>query len=58
VTASELYRPSGRHFSAKLVPTYVATGMSCGQRGGSPTAVNLCFIDRSRYIFMDQRGIE
>jgi hypothetical protein len=26
-------------------------GMSRGQRGGSPTVVNLSFLDRSRYFF-------
>jgi hypothetical protein len=32
-----------------LVPTSVARGVSRGQRGGSPTVVNLSFLDRSRY---------
>jgi hypothetical protein len=31
-----------------LVPTSADRGMSRGQRGGSPTVVNLGFIDRSR----------
>jgi hypothetical protein len=31
----ELYRPSGRHSSAKLVPTFVDRGVSRGQRTGS-----------------------
>jgi hypothetical protein len=34
-----------------LVPTSVDRGMSRGQRGGSPTAVNLSFSDRSHYVF-------
>jgi hypothetical protein len=33
-----------------LVPTFVDRGVSCGQRGGSPTVVNLSFLDRSRYF--------
>jgi hypothetical protein len=34
-----------------LVPTFVDRGVWRGQRGGSPTVVNLSFIDRSRYFF-------
>jgi hypothetical protein len=30
-----------------LVPTFVDIGVSHGQRGGSPTVVNLRFLDRS-----------
>jgi hypothetical protein len=33
-----------------LVPTFVDRGVSPGQRGGSPTVVNLSFVDRSRYF--------
>jgi hypothetical protein len=33
-----------------LVPNFVDRGVSRGQRGGSPTAVNLSFLDRSRYF--------
>jgi hypothetical protein len=33
-----------------LVPTFVDRRVSCGQRGGSPTVVNLSFLDRSRYF--------
>jgi hypothetical protein len=33
------------------VPTFVDRGVSGGQRGGSPTVVNLSFLDRSRYFF-------
>jgi hypothetical protein len=34
-----------------LVPTFADRRMSRGQRGGSPTVVNLSFIDLSRFIF-------
>jgi hypothetical protein len=34
-----------------LVPTFVDRGVSRGQSGGSLTAVNLSFLDRSRYFF-------
>jgi hypothetical protein len=37
--ASELYRPSDRRFSAKLVPTAAGRGVSRIQRGGFSTAV-------------------
>jgi hypothetical protein len=33
-----------------LVPTFVDRGVSRGQRGGSPTVVNLSFLDRSCYF--------
>jgi hypothetical protein len=33
-----------------LVPTFVGKGVSRGQRGGTPTVVNLSFLDRSRYF--------
>jgi hypothetical protein len=33
-----------------LVPTFADRGVSRGQPGGSPTAVNLSFLDRSRYF--------
>jgi hypothetical protein len=33
-----------------LVPTFMDIGVSLGQRGGSPTVVNLSFLDRSRYF--------
>jgi hypothetical protein len=33
-----------------LVPTFVDRGVLRGQRGGSPTVVNLSFPDRSRYF--------
>jgi hypothetical protein len=34
-----------------LVPTFVDRGVSRGQRGGNSKAVNLSFLDRSRYFF-------
>jgi hypothetical protein len=33
-----------------LVPTFVDRGVSRVQRVGSPTVVNLSFLDRSRYF--------
>jgi hypothetical protein len=33
-----------------LVPTFVDRRVSRGQRGGSPTVVNLSFLDRNRYF--------
>jgi hypothetical protein len=33
-----------------LVPTFVDRGVSRGQRGGSPTAVKLSFLDRGLYF--------
>jgi hypothetical protein len=38
-SASELYRPSDRRLSAKLMPTFADIGVSHGQCGGSPTTV-------------------
>jgi hypothetical protein len=38
-SANEVYRPSDRRLSAKLVPTFADIGESRSQRGGSPTAV-------------------
>jgi hypothetical protein len=37
-SVSELYRPSDRRLSAKLVPTFTDREMSRSQRGGFPTA--------------------
>jgi hypothetical protein len=37
-------------FRRNLVPTFVDRGVSRGQRGWSPTVVNLRFLDRSRYF--------
>jgi hypothetical protein len=33
-----------------LMPTFVDGWVSRGQRGGSPTVVNLSFLDRNRYF--------
>jgi hypothetical protein len=33
---NELYRPSDRRLSAKLVPSFAVRGVSRSQRGGSP----------------------
>jgi hypothetical protein len=33
-----------------IVPTFVDIGVARGQRGESPTVVNLSFLDRSRYF--------
>jgi hypothetical protein len=33
-----------------LVPPFVDRGVSRGQRGRSPSVVNLSFLDRSRYF--------
>jgi hypothetical protein len=36
------------------MPTFADIGVSRGQRGGSPTVVNLSFLDRSRYFSFKQ----
>jgi hypothetical protein len=33
-----------------LVPTFADRGVSSGQRGGTPTAVNLSFVDGNHYF--------
>jgi hypothetical protein len=38
-SASELYRPSNRRLSEKLVSTFEDRGYHANQRDGSPTAV-------------------
>jgi hypothetical protein len=38
-SASELYRPSDRRLSEKLVPTFANRGVSRSQHGGSSTPV-------------------
>jgi hypothetical protein len=49
-SASELYRPSGHHFSAKLVPTFA--DRTCHVVSVTdPYGHNLGFLDRSRYFF-------
>jgi hypothetical protein len=45
-SASELYRPSDRRLSAKLVPTFAWSAQRI------PTSVNPGFLDRSRYSFI------
>jgi hypothetical protein len=50
-SASELYRPSERCLSAKLVPTFANRGVSRGQLGVSPCGRDLGFLERSRYFF-------
>jgi hypothetical protein len=50
-SANELYRPSDRHLSAKLVPTIADRGVSRSQRAWSLTAVS-GLLDRSRYFFL------
>jgi hypothetical protein len=40
---SELNRQSGRHFSAKLVPTFAVRGVSRGQSNGSPWPLTSVF---------------
>jgi hypothetical protein len=42
-SARELYGPSDRPLSAKLVPTFANRGVSRSQSGGSPTAVFSAF---------------
>jgi hypothetical protein len=43
-SASELYRPSDRRLSAKLIPTFADRGVQRSQRGGSPAAVISVFL--------------
>jgi hypothetical protein len=50
LSASELYRLRDRLLSEKLSVTFADIGVLRGQRGGSPTVVNLSFLDRSRYF--------
>jgi hypothetical protein len=49
-SANELFRPSNRRLSVKLVSTLMDRGVSRSQRG-SPTTVISVFLDRSRYFF-------
>jgi hypothetical protein len=49
-SASHLHRLRDRHRSANFSAKFVDRGVLRGQRGGSPTVVNLCFLDRSRYF--------
>jgi hypothetical protein len=47
-SASELTDRASATCRRNLVPTSVDIVVSRGQRGGSPTVVNLSFLDRSR----------
>jgi hypothetical protein len=49
-STSELYRPSDRRLSAKLVPTFVDRGCQV-VRFTNPYGRILGFLDRSRYFF-------
>jgi hypothetical protein len=49
-TKSELYRPSSRRLSAKLVPTFADRGC-CVVSATDPHGHILGFLDRSRYYF-------
>jgi hypothetical protein len=44
---------STANFRRNLFPTFVDRGVSRGRRGGSPTVVNLSFLDRTRYFFSE-----
>jgi hypothetical protein len=50
LSASKLHRLSDRHLLAKFSATFGDRVVSRGQRGGSPTVVNLSFLDRCRYF--------
>jgi hypothetical protein len=59
-STSELYQPSDRCLSAKLVPTFADRGVSRSQRPGSPTAVisisrpeSLLFLSSSSSIVLE-----
>jgi hypothetical protein len=49
-SASELYRLGDRHLLAKFSANFCGWSDVGGQRGGSPRAFNLSFLDRSRYF--------
>jgi hypothetical protein len=53
---SELYAPSDRCLSAKLVPTFADRGVLCSQRGGSPTAVATIFFQVARQLYSRLSG--
>jgi hypothetical protein len=44
------------NYTDNLVSSFVDRGVSRGQRGGSPTVVNLSFLDRSRYFSFKVAG--
>jgi hypothetical protein len=46
-STGELYRPSGRRLSAKLVPAFAERVVSCNQCSGAPTAVISIFQTRA-----------
>jgi hypothetical protein len=48
-SASDLYRPSDRRLSRKLVPTFEGTGCHVVSVT-NPYGCNLCFLDRNRYF--------
>jgi hypothetical protein len=47
---SEAFSPQAIPIKRILVPTFVDRAVSRGQIGGTPTAVNLSFQDRSHYF--------
>ena len=49
---SELYRQSGRHRSAKSVPTFADRGVSHGQRNGSPRPFLISFSRPEPLLFI------
>jgi hypothetical protein len=49
--ASELYRPSDRRLLAQLVPNFRIESVAWSAQR-IPTVVNLGFLDRSRYLFL------
>jgi hypothetical protein len=52
LSASELCRPSDRRLSTKLVPTFLRAEGVAWSAQPIPTAVNLGFLDWSRYFFI------
>jgi hypothetical protein len=51
VAASESFKAG--NMIMKLVPTFLDRGVSRGQRSGIPMAINLSFLDQSRYFFFE-----
>jgi hypothetical protein len=41
-----------------LVPNFADRGVLCGQHGRTPNAINLSFLDWSRYFFINQLLID
>jgi hypothetical protein len=54
LSASELYRLTIANCWQNLLPTFADRGVSRGQRGGSPTVINLSFLDRNCYFYFKQ----